>query len=167
MSNSPKITYFLGAGASYYSVPVINELQKQLGELPKQISSQNHYSSKFKIEIDEFDNYLNGGIEEIPSNNLFSYILYELSQLSKRSLKYSTIDTFALYCKHQNPQYYKIVKHLLNIYFTMWQARKNIDIKDDSSMVWEEIDPRYIGLISAIFRKEEKVMISENINFII
>lgn len=163
--SSPKITYYLGAGASYYSVPIIKDLQKQLGELPIQISAYNQLEKLFDDEFNDNRN-INKKLSDLIPHNIFSYLLIELAKLSERSVKYSTIDTFAFYCKHQDPQYYILIKNLLNVFFTLWQARVNHDIKSENPFTWEEIDPRYIGLISAIFRKEGGLMISENVNFV-
>ncbi len=157
----PKITYFTGAGASFYSVPIINELQKQIGLLPSKVLNEGLYNN---MELKELKDYIQGVVETPEGFEPYSMLLSQLRILSENSKQYSTIDTYALYTKYHNPKEYLKVKHLINWFFTLWQSQENEDYEGKKK--WEEIDPRYIGLISAIIRKEDKILLSDNINFI-
>ncbi len=165
MLRPPKITYFFGAGASHNSVPITFQLHQQLNRIATNIGSEAALPL-FEDTANVFKSFLNQNRLETEGLNVEAKLFAELYILGKKSKEYSTIDTYALYNKYHNADNYNKIKHLINLFFTFWQTQAQMDHTGKDVLQWDEIDPRYINLISAIIRKEGEISIPDNINFI-
>lgn len=131
-----KVTYLLGAGASYGSRGVL-PLDKQ-----PNISSDDFPPERGIIRglpiLQEFSNALNQLLGELTSITDFNaerkYILSEaLNNILNVSIEYPTIDTYAkmLYATKRIKEYVKF-KDQLSLFFLIWQKSHKHDLRYDS-----------------------------------
>lgn len=152
--SNPKITYFLGAGASFYSVPIVKDFSEQF----KRMASD---YGKYNPDVD-WINLLNNNanLDDLPtelrSKVNFQQRIHEIGNLMK---EYNTIDTLALYYFYTDTKKYQEVKLLMDLFFIYWQ--------NTSTSKWQKIDPRYISLMSYILKlDDQKLVLPNEIKFI-
>lgn len=153
-----KITYLLGAGASYQACPILKEQGEKMIEMAKKYLS------------DKEPNF-----EEIKPTSLDDKegILWDIGYFGKRALEFGTIDTYAkkLHLSNDNERELQRLKLAVSVFFTLWES-SNDDIKqrktEDKPEKFKDIDPRYISLLSAILEKNKTndPEIKDNIKFV-
>ena len=128
-----KITYLLGAGASYNSLPVLNELPSRLQNFIALLSQ--------KKLVDPFPSDI---------NLLCTELINDLSWLANETANHQTIDTFArkLFLNTKYHPKLKLLKALLTIYFLFEQT--NIDRYLRELTLKENPDKRYDSFIASI-----------------
>lgn len=151
-----KTTYFLGAGASYNSIPVVNQLNDAMKDL-----------------IQDIESLITAEIISAPETiDRIKRFLDELKWLSGES-KYFTIDTYAkkLFLLNESEKLHHL-KRALSYFFTIIQKRES-DIAGSSTKPHHKqvtLDPRYISLLASILTNdpsgEDKVILPDDINFI-
>jgi hypothetical protein len=150
-----RITYLLGAGASYYSHPIWKEQGEKMIEL-----AEKYIDEKFK----DFEN-LSPRIHVDKLNRA----LYEIGVFGKKSLKYGTIDTYAkkLFLNESHPELLRL-KYAVSMFFTLWQLTNDNNLKSRNGFNFEEIDRRYLSLMAAITEKNDRqgIKIKDNIKFV-
>ena len=154
-----KVTYLLGAGASYKSIPIIGELNNAFYEL------KNIYNSI--INEDRFPEYQK-------DRKLFDSHMETGGYNSKI---YGTIDTFAKKLALTNNEDLIKMKGALSLFFTVWQEinktevsqRKAFNNKTNKleNIPFMDIDDRYFGLLTNYLEKKgDKIELNSNVNFI-
>lgn len=149
-----KITYLLGAGASYKAIPIIGELNDAFLEINSICQTNvSHYASS----------------DVIKGKALFDS---HMKTSAKAANIYGTIDTYAKKLSFTNPDDLKKVKSALALFFIFWQKinkdrlKKRIN-KSEDGVLFQDIDDRYFGLIANYLeRKNEKIVLNDDINFI-
>ncbi len=104
-----KVSYYLGAGASFGTIPIINELSLQLTHFAAELN-------KFEIHPEYKDQ-----LKEL-SDSIF--------KISSRSSYFGSIDTFAqnLYFNRRNEGKISLslIKTVISLYFSILQTEKNV-----------------------------------------
>ena len=138
-----RITYLFGAGASYYALPIINELPSRIAN----ILSRNLFKDiKSKME----------GVNKYSHNSLKTH--YELIKLiewlQKEAAKHQTIDTFAkkLFVRGDNENLIKL-KIALSAYFMLEQSVDDDVINTISENGKKRLDYRYDSFFASILGK--------------
>lgn len=161
-----KITYLLGAGASYNACPILNELGEKMIEM-----AETHLP-----ELDaKFDYNYNIEGNNITRNNSIN-ILQDIGSFGVKACEFGTIDTYAkkLSLNHRYASSLQRLKLALSIFFVLWdntdskiKERKNED-KDKEALSFKNIDLRYISLLATFLEKgkDNFPKMNENIKFI-
>jgi hypothetical protein len=159
----PNICYYLGAGASYEALPIVNELPYELGTFKQYIINYNNSLGKSKVH----------DLEKLFTN--FQTVINEC-------FRHHSIDTIAKkhWLKNQNCKlnnepieydWYQLVKNIISCWLT-WRRlnlkqklfeydskKKDIRLKD-----LKYLDPRYDAFFSAILNNN--LQLPENIKMV-
>ena len=152
-----KITYYFGAGASYNSVPILNELSLEMIEFGRRL---------LEIEKHSFEEKSHNPWD-LESNPL-SHVGWELLNLGTLSKNFNTIDTYArkLYANNALEDLSRL-KNNLSIFFSLWQVISYRSFASrSSSLKSSTMDQRYISLIATFLPPERSIRLRDNINFI-
>jgi len=124
-----KITYLLGAGASYNSIPIVKD-----------------FKSRMEFHISSFEN----------NSELESYV-EDLKWLHDESFNFSTIDTYAkyLYLNRQNDleEKYSRLKNALSLFFIIEQTYQ-FDFNRLENSFPDNLDKRYLSFLVSIFNSK-------------
>lgn len=151
-----KVTYLLGAGASYKAVPIIGELNDAFLEI-NQLCNGNRA--------------VNARKDLIKPKSLFDSHMKTGASAAKL---FGTVDTYAkklsLTHNHDLVQF----KAALSLFFTIWQevdkkhlaGRISKDLKN-GNISYLDVDDRYMSLLANyLYKKNTEVLLSEDVNFI-
>ncbi|MCH8535969.1 MAG: hypothetical protein LAT51_12935 [Flavobacteriaceae bacterium] len=155
MTKRKKITYLLGAGASYNSVPIWKEQGLTMQEM----------GFRLKTDFKGFKNLVS--------------IFKSMEVYGKYALEYGTIDIYArrLFLNEKHEELNKL-KLALSLYLDIWENFQEIRDKIKTSLIeskeipsernYDAIDKRYYSLLSVILNKnkENSITIDDNVNFI-
>jgi hypothetical protein len=168
-----KITYLLGAGASYYSCPIWKEQAKAMQtigdkELYKTLTPQEKKVSFYFTDTEE--------LNRLTSNK--QIILWYISFFGKRGEKFNTIDTYArkLYLQKEF-SLLNLLKMSVSVFFDLWENFYNEQFAQNSplkkgehpneNVLYEKIDSRYISLLSVFLENtSEGIKLNNDISFI-
>ncbi|MES2381420.1 MAG: hypothetical protein V4538_10300 [Bacteroidota bacterium] len=153
MKEPPKITYLLGAGASYNALPIVNELASVADEIIKHLI---HYKTSYPNNIKNYSDFS------------------KTISLIKEVAKHHSIDTLArkIWIKNKgsadNDEYIRII-NLITAILYFKQIEKNILGYDNISIKRKSpielvIDPRYEAFFAAILKDD--CSIPHNFSFI-
>ncbi|WP_040250064.1 hypothetical protein [Psychroserpens mesophilus] len=154
----PKITYFIGAGASYSSCPIWTEQGNKMIEVA---------CKYFKKNTGFFITKPTDLVEHAEE------IIWDIGYFGLKANKFGTIDTYAKKL-HLNASFKELsrLKLSVSVFFTIWQLTNDRNLKSrkiqDKEYVFEEIDKRYISLFASILESKSSVeiKIKENIRFV-
>ncbi len=176
-----KITYLLGAGASYNACPILDRQAEMMIKI-----------AEFELEpiIRDLDpeKYVNGvsfkftdeDTHKIPSDNK-SQILWHIGYFGKKALEYNTIDTYAkkLHLNDETDELKKL-KMCVSVFFDLWEnfheERYNHFSNEQYSILkqkyipsifpkYQRIDNRYKSLFSILLDKNSSNEIKLNSDF--
>jgi len=145
------VTYLLGAGASYYAVPIVSDL----GLAFDKIRALCKYSINSQSDKELINSY-----KEFESH---------MQSYKACSEVFGTIDTYAKSLSFTNEFDLTQLKASLSLFFTIWQETKksNKFINDTLNRSFNDIDPRYFGLLTNYLKGYgTNIEIKENVNFI-
>jgi len=168
-----KITYLLGAGASYYSFPIWKEQAKAMQTIGNQelrASLQSHqknivfnYTSKEEINTLSTDK---------------QKVLWHIAYFGKQGEKFNTVDTYArkLYLQGEYTDL-NLLKMSVSIFFDLWENFYDEKFKQiyprkkgehqNNNVNYEKIDARYISLLSVFLeKKSSNIELNSDISFI-
>ena len=139
MNNNKSITYILGAGASFQSIPIVSTFPgrfKQFMDTLTDFSSQNTIENSYR-------------------NNLQDAV--EVSkELLKEFQDHQSFDTFFKKLYHvEDLKKIKIFKKILNLYFIWEHTNPGYNVSDLDSNIFTKqanIDKRYDALIAGLLR---------------
>ncbi|MDA3781314.1 MAG: hypothetical protein PF487_13970 [Bacteroidales bacterium] len=153
------ITFFTGAGASYYACPIWKEQGKKMLQLARIYFKDNDllfHQLEPKQEYKELDDG--------------SYLIWYIGYFGAKANKYGTIDTYAkkLFLNKNMSNELQKLKLAVSIFFVIWQYidDDNFKRKDDNE-IFIDIDPRYIQLFAAILENNSNgLFLKPSINFV-
>jgi hypothetical protein len=152
-----RITFLLGAGASYYSCPIWKEQGEKMIELAQKYLAPSKCDFETRPSLDsEKDN-----------------ILWDIGFFGYKAQKYGTIDTYArkLFLNQSFSELSRL-KTAVSIFFTLWHLTDDYNFKSrkigDDYFTFEDIDRRYISLLAAITENKNNkyISIKDNIRFV-
>lgn len=173
-----KITYYLGAGASFFACPILEKQAEMMIKLANfELQKNDYYSSLGQLS-------LNFSSEEKPKqftdDNRFQ-ILWNIGYFGEKAQEYNTIDTYARKL-FLNDEIYELnrLKMSVSVFFDLWEnfytqrylslTEPNIDLSNykenrKPAFYYEKIDKRYKSLFSVLLEKNENRSIELNPNF--
>lgn len=173
------ITYYLGAGASYFACPIL-EMQAEMMIKLSKFELDNYTldgANTLYINFDKDDNP-----EKFINDNKFQ-ILWHIGYFGKKAQEYNTIDTYArkLYLNNEFKEL-NLLKMSVSVFFDLWENfyeerykilsipnRDLLDLVEEPkrSLIFEKIDKRYKSLFSVLIEKNENsIELNSNFNFI-
>jgi hypothetical protein len=154
---SKRITYYLGAGASYFACPIWREQGEMMVELARY----------FLPNDDDFLNIDSTGFETDRDK-----MIHAIGFFGKKALEYNTLDAYArkLYLNESYDELNNL-KFSLSAFFTIWQFAKNGQIKSFklAENRFTALDKRYINLLSICLEKGQAsnlLKLNDNIRFV-
>ena len=168
-----KITYLLGAGASYYSCPIWKEQAKAM----QTIGDKELYKTLGLQEKKISFNFTNTEeLSRLSSDK--QRILWYISFFGKQGEKFNTIDTYArkLYLQ-KDFALLNFLKMSVSIFFDLWENfyeekfRHNSPLKkgehQNQNTYYEKIDSRYISLLSVFLENGSNgIELNNDISFV-
>jgi hypothetical protein len=159
---TPNITYFLGAGASANSLPVMNSMERRLAEfhdfLNRYIESSNYAPNQNDDSSLRIDN---------DNKNIASSLSVHIQWLRNEIAKHQTIDTLArkLYLNNVKKDELKSLKCIMTIFFLYEQsAPLKTWVREEKT---ELVDKRYDSFIASIINpKKNNYSLPKNIKII-
>jgi hypothetical protein len=163
-----KITYLLGAGASYYSNPIWKEQGKSIYNIAQNIL----------VDLKRDPSDFNEDFISIKDNETLINFFDKLKYFGKLAIEYGSIDIYAKRLSIiGNDLELNDLKNCLSIYFDIWEnflSTKNFlkrnsksDIFGNDGVYYEKIDKRYFALLSVLLNENNKYpKLDENISFL-
>lgn len=156
-----KITYYLGAGASYYACPILEkqaEMMIHMSTIELQISgySSDGYGGFTGINYNESEK------SKLPSHGKI-LTLWHIGYFGKKAIEYNTIDTYARKL-FLNEEYEELnsLKFCVSVFFDLFENFK----ERYKSFNYEKIDRRYKSLFSILLEKRKSIKLNNNFKFI-
>ncbi|MGV9002717.1 hypothetical protein [Flavobacterium sp.] len=165
-----KITYLLGAGASYNSCPILDrQAEMMINVARNEISNLNF---DVKSQIGSYDtkityNFIDTNYLEMHSNNEFK-ILWYIGYFGEKAKEYNTIDTYArkLYLNEEYKEY-NLLKMSVSIFFDIWESYVSNYTALKEGQAFHKIDNRYKSLFSILLdRKDNSIKLNDDFKFI-
>jgi len=163
-----KITYYLGAGASYNSCPILNQQAELMIKLARFELTQNQ-TKNYSPSEGPRHNYV---FEKEELNHLKDerdLILWYIGYFGKKALEFNTVDTFArkLYLTKQI-QDLRLLKMSVSVFFDLWENFYELRYQKISHRTFKQIDSRYTALFSTLLENGigDKIQMNESFNFI-
>lgn len=160
-TSKPKISYLLGAGASFNSVPIWKQQGMTILQLAGKILSQiqEGYSKSYD-SIDEFN---------IEGNSYLIKFFERMKFFGEKALEFESIDVYArkLWLL-DNTSELKQLKATISVYLDLWENFFFRDFKiGESDESYSRLDNRYLSLLSILLEKENSIhpKLSDDINF--
>ncbi len=147
-----KITYLLGAGASYNACPILeNQAEMMIEVASKEISRLNimRASDGVWMNYDFKDKkYLN-----ISNKNEYQ-ILWYIGYFGEKAKEFGTIDTYAKKLNlNQEWNEYKLLKMSVSIFFDLWENFYYQQFYISEGNYFNKIDNRYKSLFSVLLNE--------------
>lgn len=166
--SSPKITYWFGAGASYYAVPLQGNLAINLLSFGRHLSTRYDLNSSTTYHNDDpaewYDTLYNFG--------------KRFSKLMREALSYGTVDILAkkLWLNGRQDELTEL-RFGLSVFFNYWKYYRNsrasyapekVDTKNGKYYEFKDIDPRYFSLLSVLLdrNENERITLDFSLNFL-
>lgn len=158
-----KITYYLGAGASYYACPILERQAELMIELAN-FEIKEHTKKQNELGELKFEKY-NFTIDEKNSmsddNKL--QILWHIGFYGIKASEYNTIDTYArkLFLNDEFEEL-NLLKLSVSVFFDLFE-----NFKDRyRNFKFQNLDNRYKSLFSILLEKNNGIKLNENFKFI-
>ncbi len=138
-----KITYLLGAGASYQACPVWREQAEKMVE--------------FGITYSKFKQVELGTSKESDLKGM-EKVLYDIHYFGNKGLEYGTVDTYAKKLNLSNDHECELqkLKIAISVFFTLWESGNFPQKKLEKRNV-EDVDKRYIALLASLLQSENDI----------
>jgi hypothetical protein len=156
-----KITYYLGAGASYYACPILEKQGEMMifmstVELQKCGHNSDGYGGFTEINFNENEK------SSLPNHGMI-FTLWYIGYFGKKAAEYNTIDTYArkLFLNEENEEL-SLLKFCVSVFFDLFENYKD----RYRSFEYQNIDYRYKSLFSILIEKKEEIKLNNNFKFI-
>ncbi len=156
---NPKITYLLGAGASYNSVPIWEQ----------QGITMNQIASEILSKIDPSNNTSLTNEHGLLKDETLIEFFRKMQEFSNKAIEFGSIDIYAKRLSLLNRHLeLNDLKFCLSIYFDLWELFffKNYKI-GNSDFTFSQIDKRYYSLLSILLERNSDISpkIPSNVKF--
>lgn len=162
-----KVTYFLGAGASYYANPI----WKNQGNFMVQVADD----IIRLLSKDEF-HFNNSNFKSIRKDDTLINFFKNLENFGRLAIEYGSIDIYAKRLSIiENYNELNDLKFCLSVFFDIWEnfiSTKSVLEHDPNGMTsydlhFEKIDKRYFALLSVLLEGGNKVpKLNKNVSFL-
>lgn len=160
-----KITYFLGAGASYNSIPIWKGQGESMINVADLVLNLLLHNTTVKQEFPKLSN-----------NRVLIDFFTNLKNYGILAIEYGSIDIYArrLYLLNQNSELNEL-KKCLSVYFDLWEnflhekyhLHMGTNVFQNDRVKYVKIDKRFLALLSVILEKGSNFpAINRNISFL-
>lgn len=153
-----QVTYYVGAGASYNSIPLATELGERMIAVAKRLATPD-----LTIDTDErifaFSGDTSKGLDTLLQN---------IGYFGQQAIEFGSLDNYAKYL-HDNKENvrYTWLKLSLNAFLTAWQQSIDSELKVRESNVLSNIDNRYHSLMGNVTQPGTNgITLKPNVSFI-
>lgn len=162
-----KITYLLGAGASYNSCPILEKQAEMMLKVAEteliELTRKDDGSGAIKSTIYNFS------IEEkdtLPNDNQLK-ILWHIGYFGNKAKEYNTIDTYArkLFLNDEITEL-NLLKMSVSVFFDLWENFYESRYQNLSEVKYQKIDNRYKSTFSILLNKDNGIKLNNNFKFI-
>ncbi len=161
-----KITYYLGAGASFNSIPILNRLSEIMIDVAKmelrEITSIGERNISYKFNPEE--------LNTLPDDNRIK-ILWYIGFFGKKGILFNTIDTYARKLElTKDLMLLDTLKMCISVFFDLWEnfheiRYSSLKINDNSNYI--SIDSRYKSIFSILLQNnKDKIELNKDVKFI-
>ncbi|MBW4361637.1 hypothetical protein [Flavobacterium taihuense] len=162
-----KITYYLGAGASYNSCPILeNQAEMMIKIAEFEIKESTTISDGYGGLTSSIYNFISEELKDLPDNNKIK-ILWHIGYFGYKAKEYNTIDTYArkLYLNDEIDEL-NLLKMCVSVFFDLWENFHENRYKELSDSKYIKIDNRYKSIFSILLNKENGIKLNNNFKFI-
>lgn len=162
-----KITYLLGAGASYYACPILEKQAEMMIRVANNEIGRLHLYCRDGSENTRLPNYTS--IIDLNQHNENEYkILFYMGYFGEKAKEYGTIDTYArkLFLNNENIEY-RLLKMSVSVFFDLWENfyHKHFFVFEEN--YFNKIDNRYKSLFSVLLDNNNgKISLNNDFKFI-
>lgn len=156
-----KITYYLGAGASYNACPILDKQAEMMINISTyELKLSGYYSEEIngvqRIHFNDSEK------DNLPKHGKI-FTLWHIGYFGKKALEYNTVDTFArkLFLNEETDEL-NLLKFCISVFFDLFENFK----ERYKSFNYENIDRRYKSLFSILLEKRESIKLNNNFKFI-
>lgn len=153
-----KITYYLGAGASYNALPIWHKQGNSMIEVSNQI-----FDRLKSINLKD-----NSRTAILFKNQILTNFAKKLKKFGEFAVEYGSIDIYArrLYLLKDLKQLNEL-KYCLSVYFDLWEKFLFLGQKINKNDSYQKIDKRYYSLLSVLLEKNDNLpKLSDSISII-
>jgi len=143
-----KITYYLGAGASYNALPIWHKQGNSMIEVSIQI-----FEKLKSVSLKEDSN-----TAILFENQILTKFAEKLMEFGKFAVEYGSIDIYArrLYLLKDINRLNEL-KYCLSVYFDLWEKFLFLGQKINENDYYQKIDKRYYSLLSVLLEKNDNL----------
>jgi hypothetical protein len=163
-----KTTYYLGAGASFNSIPILNRLSEIMIEVAvlelTEITPTGGGDMPYKFDPNE--------LTELPDDNRIK-ILWYIGFFGKKGILFNTIDTYARKLElTKDVMQLDTLKMCISVFFDLWEnfheSRYSHLFRDEENGInYMGIDYRYKSLFSILLQNNgDRIQLNEDVKFI-
>lgn len=162
-----KITYYLGAGASYNSCPILENQAEMMIEVAKfeirelttiSDGAGGNRSLVYNFNFEEKDS--------LKDDNQLQ-ILWHIGYFGNKAKEYNTIDTYArkLFLNDEMTEL-NLLKMSVSVFFDLWENFYEARYQNLTNANYQKIDNRYKSIFSILLNKENGIKLDTNFKFI-
>ncbi len=159
------ITYYLGAGASFNSNPILEKQAEMMIYVATEELIKRPFNNEIERENGIYYNFNDSEYQKIPENNK-DQILWHIGYFGTKAIEYNTIDTYArkLFLNNEIEKL-ELLKMSISVFYDLFENYKN---RYDPKKLYSKIDNRYKSLFSLLLNKvdENKIELHNNIKII-
>jgi hypothetical protein len=146
-----ELTYILGAGASYQSMPIVKTFPERFNSFVESLRRLDDSEST--------DSYIKDSLTAAYSHSL---------RLSTEFKSHQSFDTYFKKLFHTKPSEIKRAKKLLNLYFIWEHSKEGLEKPHDENLFWKQskYDKRYDALFAGLLRPVKDPQLYWKTNFI-
>jgi hypothetical protein len=153
-----KITYFLGAGASFNALPIWSSQGDSMIEVSNQILDKLNSENLLKKEETKI----------LHKNETLTDFAVKLNDYGRVAVEYGSIDIYArrLHLLNENRELNEL-KYCLSVYFDIWEKYLFLGQRLNDGTFFNQIDKRYLSLLSVLLEKNgSKPKLNDLVSFI-
>ena len=161
-----KITYYLGAGASFNSIPILNRLSEIMIDVAEmelsEITSSGERKNFYKFNPEE--------LNTLPDDNRIK-ILWYIGFFGKKGILFNTIDTYARKLElTKDIMLLDTLKMCISVFFDLWEnfhETRYISFNKSDNSNYTSIDSRYKSIFSILLQNiKDRIELNKDIKFI-
>lgn len=162
-----KIAYYLGAGASYNSCPILENQAEMMIKVAvfeiREYTSKSNGSGGFISSTFNFNSEEKNSLSK--DNQL--QILWHIGYFGNKAKEYNTIDTYArkLFLNDEITEL-NLLKMSVSVFFDLWENFYESRYENLSDFKYQKIDNRYKSIFSILLNKNDGIKLNNNFKFI-
>jgi hypothetical protein len=161
-----KITYLLGAGASYNACPILEKQAEMMIEVAKREINRLKIMMEREGVWKSYD-FIDKKHFRISEVNEYK-ILWYIGHFGEKAKEFGTIDTYArkLYLNKEREEY-RLLKMSVSVFFDLWENFYYNQFWKDDEIYFNKVENRYKSLFSVLLNNiQDKIKLNDEFKFI-